>query len=137
MLASSLAIELLVSLLHSPLLDSAPADTPTSGSTPNADNPVGLVPHQIRGFLGNYSNMLIVGHAYDRCTGCSPKVLQGYLADPWGFVQKACGGPTFLEDLTGLSDMKNEIVDWGGFDMDGNDSDFSMSESGEKDTDDK
>jgi len=78
MLASALAIELLVSMLHSPLLDSAPADTPSSGHQPNDSNPVGLVPHQIRGFVANYSNMLIIGHAYDRCTACSPPVLKGY-----------------------------------------------------------
>ncbi len=78
MLASALAIELLVSMLHSPLLDSAPADTPSNGNQPNENNPVGLIPHQIRGFMGNYSNLLIVGHAYDRCTACSEPVLKGY-----------------------------------------------------------
>lgn len=129
MMASSLAIELLVSLLHSPLLDSTPADTPASGATPNADNPVGLVPHQIRGFLGNYSNSLIVGHAYDRCSACSKPVLEGYLKEPWEFVLNACGNPTFLEDLTGLTEMKQEEVDWGFDDVDGNDSDFSMTDS--------
>jgi hypothetical protein len=78
MLASALAIELLVAMLHSPLLDSAPADTPSNGHLPNESNPVGLIPHQIRGFVANYSNMLIVGHAYDRCTACSAHVLHGY-----------------------------------------------------------
>lgn len=81
MLASALAVELLVSLLHSPLLDSAPADTPSNGQVPNESNPVGLVPHQIRGFVANYSTMLIIGHAYDRCTACSPAVLKGYKVD--------------------------------------------------------
>ncbi len=112
MLASALAIELLVSMLHSPLLDSAPADTPSNGHTPNESNPVGLVPHQIRGFLGNYSVMMIVGHAYDKCTACSKPVLDGYRADPFGFVLQACGSASFLEDLTGLTAMKNEQVEW-------------------------
>ena len=112
MLASSLAIELLVSMLHSPLLDSAPADTPSNKVLPNESNPVGLIPHQIRGFVGNYSNMLIVGHAYDRCTACSKPVLDAYLADPFDFVAKVCSGGTFLEDLTGLTAMKNEQVEW-------------------------
>ena len=112
MLASALAVELLVSMLHSPLRDSAPADTPSNGTLPNESNPVGLVPHQIRGFLGTYSTLLIVGHAYDKCTACSPAVLAGYLADPFGFVQRACASGTFLEDLTGLTEMKNEKVQW-------------------------
>lgn len=32
---------------------------------------LGLIPHQIRGFLAQFRNMLITGAAYDRCTGCS------------------------------------------------------------------
>ncbi len=112
MLASALAVELLVAMLHSPMRDSAPADTPGSGARPNEANPVGLVPHQIRGFLGTYSTLLIAGHAYDKCTACSPSVLAGYRADPWGFVLKACAGGSFLEDLTGLTEMKNEKVEW-------------------------
>jgi ubiquitin-like modifier-activating enzyme ATG7 len=94
-----------------------------------SSNPVGLVPHQIRGFLGGYSNMLICGSAYDKCTACSEPVLQGYLADPFGFVLNACGNPEFLEDLTGLTDMKNEEVDWANDDFDGFESDFSMESS--------
>jgi ubiquitin-like modifier-activating enzyme ATG7 len=105
-------VELLVAMLHSPLLDSTPADTPGSGSLPNEANPVGLVPHQIRGFVSSYATMLIAGHAYDKCTACSPAVLNGYRADPFGFVAKACASGSFLEDLTGLTEMKNEKVEW-------------------------
>jgi ubiquitin-like modifier-activating enzyme ATG7 len=32
---------------------------------------LGLVPHQLRGYLAQFRNMLITGSAYDRCTGCS------------------------------------------------------------------
>ncbi|KAG5633099.1 hypothetical protein DXG03_008378, partial [Asterophora parasitica] len=32
---------------------------------------LGLVPHQLRGFLAQFRNLHIVGAAYDRCTGCS------------------------------------------------------------------
>jgi ubiquitin-like modifier-activating enzyme ATG7 len=73
---------------------------------------VGLVPHQIRGFVATYSNMLIVGHAYDRCTACSPHVLAGFKERGFQFVVEACGNATFLEDLTGLTAMKNEQVEW-------------------------
>lgn len=37
---------------------------------------LGLVPHQLRGFLAQFRNMQIVGAAYDRCTGCSETVRQ-------------------------------------------------------------
>ena len=35
---------------------------------------LGLVPHQLRGFLAQFRNMHIVGAAYNRCTGCSETV---------------------------------------------------------------
>lgn len=32
---------------------------------------LGLVPHQIRGFLARFENLKLSGPAYDKCTGCS------------------------------------------------------------------
>uniref|UniRef100_A0A2K5E9X6 Ubiquitin-like modifier-activating enzyme ATG7 n=1 Tax=Aotus nancymaae TaxID=37293 RepID=A0A2K5E9X6_AOTNA len=43
----------------------APGDPPTS---------LGLVPHQIRGFLSRFDNVLPVSLAFDKCTACSSKV---------------------------------------------------------------
>jgi ubiquitin-like modifier-activating enzyme ATG7 len=40
----------------------------TSGSI------LGLVPHQLRGFLAQFRSVPITGAAYDRCTGCSETV---------------------------------------------------------------
>jgi ubiquitin-like modifier-activating enzyme ATG7 len=51
----------------------AQADTAQT-STPSSI--LGLLPHQIRGFLGQFSNMLIVGQAYEKCTACSEKVIK-------------------------------------------------------------
>ena len=42
---------------------------------------LGLVPHQLRGFLAQFRNMQIVGAAYDRCTGCSETVRQPVTMD--------------------------------------------------------
>ena len=39
-----------------------------------SDCVLGRVPHQVRGFLGQFHNMLIVGQSYANCTGCSEKV---------------------------------------------------------------
>lgn len=98
-IAASTAVELAVSLLQHPegcarssifiycITNSnstqissvqAPAPPPQSGSEsadPSKSGSVlGLVPHQLRGFLAQFRNMPIVGAAYDRCTGCSETV---------------------------------------------------------------
>jgi ubiquitin-like modifier-activating enzyme ATG7 len=35
---------------------------------------LGLIPHQLRGYLAQFRNLHIVGAAYDKCTGCSETV---------------------------------------------------------------
>lgn len=35
---------------------------------------LGLVPHQLRGFLAQFRTLPVAGAAYDRCTGCSETV---------------------------------------------------------------
>ena len=56
----------------------APAPPPQNGREapdPLASGSVlGLVPHQLRGFLAEFRNMPIKGAAYARCTGCSDTV---------------------------------------------------------------
>jgi hypothetical protein len=44
----------------------------------DTESQLGIVPHQIRGFLANFSNVLIHGNAFDACTACSPKVVPRY-----------------------------------------------------------
>ena len=55
MIASALAVELTVGLLHHPLGSCAPSDDATS----TAASPFGLLPHQIRGFIATFSHMLV------------------------------------------------------------------------------
>lgn len=43
-------------------------------SAEDAKSVLGQVPHQIRGFLAQFKNMPLTGHAYSRCTGCSQAV---------------------------------------------------------------
>ena len=72
-------------VLTAPLVTSphAPSIIPVPGTassarepaeTEEAGSPLGIVPHQIRGFLGNFDALKITGQAYDRCTGCSEAV---------------------------------------------------------------
>jgi ubiquitin-like modifier-activating enzyme ATG7 len=60
---------------HASLLAPAPppgrdAQQPQEGG----GSVLGLVPHQLRGFLEEFRSVQIVGAAYDRCTGCSEMV---------------------------------------------------------------
>ncbi|GAA6056105.1 hypothetical protein JCM3770_001970 [Rhodotorula araucariae] len=78
-IASATAVELMVSVLQHPLGAHAPSDVPTSSTSPKLEcepkpeptSPLGLVPHQLRGFLARFETLRITGQAYDRCTGCS------------------------------------------------------------------
>ncbi|ELR22555.1 autophagy protein, putative [Acanthamoeba castellanii str. Neff] len=105
-LAGCLAVELLVSLLHHPLGAKAGADVDKDVSAPT-ESPLGLVPHQVRGYLSHYKNMLVVGHAYDKCTACSDTVVGAY-------QQYVFNNPTHLEDITGLTQLKQATVDFSG-----------------------
>ena len=79
---------------------------------------LGIVPHQLRGFLAQFRNLPVVGSAYDRCTGCSEIVLQAYEKRGFEMLLKAFNEPEFLEKLTGLDKLHDEgeaaleAVDW-------------------------
>src|ERR1700722_4072589 len=101
-IAASTAVELLVSLLQHPdgyvarckcrsswftycyflsaisvLASAPPVQTGRGHDGPDRDSSgsvLGLVPHQLRGFLAEFRAMPIVGAAYHRCTGCSETV---------------------------------------------------------------
>ncbi|KAH7920336.1 E1-like protein-activating [Leucogyrophana mollusca] len=121
-IAASTTVELLMSLLQHPDGIHAPppppqasgehADPSTSGSV------LGLVPHQLRGFLAQFRNLPITGAAYDRCTGCSEIVLKAYEEQGFDVLLKAFNEPGYLETLTGLDKLYNEgdaameSVDW-------------------------
>ncbi|OAA68507.1 autophagy ubiquitin-activating enzyme [Niveomyces insectorum RCEF 264] len=114
-IASALLVELLVSVMQHPQRHHAPAPKPTNH--PNGaptyerepeDHPLGLVPHQIRGFLANYQNMLIHGRSYPQCSACSRPVLDAYRHDGWEFVKKALGDREYVAELSGLADLQRK-----------------------------
>ena len=37
---------------------------------------LGYIPHQIRGFLSSFTQVMPTSYAFDRCVACSPKVKQ-------------------------------------------------------------
>ena len=120
-IASALLVELLTSLLQHPKRNDAPAPQPTPGTIPERDppdHPLGLVPHQIRGYVSTFQNMVIRGQSYDCCSACSPKVLEAYRSDGWGFVKRALQEKDYVAELSGLAEVQRRAeemagaVDW-------------------------
>ncbi|KZT63589.1 E1-like protein-activating [Daedalea quercina L-15889] len=110
-IAASTAVELLVSLLQHPDGINAPAPPPQSqggDAAPGSEGVLGIVPHQLRGFLAQFRNMPIKGAAYDRCTGCSETIIKAYETDGFDMLLKAFNEPGFLEVLTGLDKLYDE-----------------------------
>ncbi|CAN7938620.1 unnamed protein product [Ixodes hexagonus] len=106
MMAGALAVELLVSLLQHPEKGHAPAGA-GSWDVP-CESPLGMVPHQIRGFIGRHHYMTPACTAFSMCTACSPTVVSQYNTDGWEFVAHALRDASYLEDLTGLSRLHAE-----------------------------
>lgn len=140
-IAGASAVELLVSLLHHRYGNRAPAPIPLSNadqgerggshvatilSNPESSSgsPLGLLPHQIRGFLSSYTCKLVTGAAFDRCTACSELVVAAYKQQGWEMLRRALGDDSnseepvdaatttadtkrygYLERLTGLDEL--------------------------------
>lgn len=69
---------------------------------------MGYIPHQFRGFLNAFQNMVITGEAFDKCIACSSKVLAAYDAGALGLLTSACNATAYLEELTGLNQLTEE-----------------------------
>ncbi|ORY64969.1 E1-like activating enzyme [Pseudomassariella vexata] len=122
-IASALIVELLVSLLQHPLKAHAPAPVATgkSGASYERDPPdhaLGLVPHQVRGFLAEFRNIIIKGESYSSCSACSNPILSAYKSDGWTFLQRALEDKEYVTELSGLAevrrqgDARDDEMDW-------------------------
>jgi ubiquitin-like modifier-activating enzyme ATG7 len=124
-IASSMAVEMMVSLLHHPDRLDAPAPPPATSFSPTVSgahtSTLGVVPHQIRGSLVSYTMMTPSVPAFQFCTGCSAPVINAYRTDKIGTVLQVCDSADagFLETMSGLSAFRAEaaekvedIVDW-------------------------
>lgn len=70
---------------------------------------LGILPQQIRGDLGNFSSNVLYGEAFERCIACAKEVVEGFKNDRKGFLLKACSQPDFLEELTGITKMMDDV----------------------------
>ena len=111
MIAAALAVELLVSILQHPQRGLAPADSHSSQDDYNTESGLGLVPHQIRGFLSRFQNVVPASERFDMCTACSDTVLAHYRDEGFEFLLRVFNTPNYLEELTGLSKLYAETLD--------------------------
>lgn len=115
-IASALAVELLVGILHHPRGIFAEGEVSSSNTTGSSEFPLGILPHQIRGSLSQFSQMTLVGHSSNSCTACCSTVVSEYRKRGMEFVLQAINHPTFLEDLTGLTELMKSAssfnLDW-------------------------
>lgn len=99
LMASSLAVELLVSVLQHPEKDRASHEESSK---------FGQVPHQIRGFLNNFQQSKLWAPAYTCCSACSSAVVQGYKREKWEFVKRCLNSKGYLEEVSGLAQVQAE-----------------------------
>ncbi|KAJ1284307.1 hypothetical protein BS78_03G194500 [Paspalum vaginatum] len=105
-IASGKAVELFARMLHHPDEIHAPGDI----AGMDTEHQLGLLPHQLRGSLPNCVLLTELGNSSSSCTACSNAVLSEYRRRGLDFIMQAMNHPTYLKDLTGLSDLKNSEV---------------------------
>ncbi|EDR22146.1 autophagy protein, putative [Entamoeba dispar SAW760] len=97
-IASALAVEILISMIHHPLHSKAP----TSGE--------GYIPHQLRGYLNTWKIEEGVGSAYSKCIACSEAIKEAYTKSGVEMVLDAVNNPKTLEKIVGIpQEVENDI----------------------------
>lgn len=92
-----------MSLLQHPQGAAAPA--PITRSVDRDEHPLGVVPHQIRGFLSTFENLSVAGKSYPSCSACSERVVGTYREQGWDFVKRALNEQGYVEELSGLKEV--------------------------------
>ncbi|PLW14810.1 hypothetical protein PCANC_01117 [Puccinia coronata f. sp. avenae] len=111
-IASATAVEIMASVLQHPegvevLAEVVDKNRAKEGEEMGTiqESVLGIVPHQIRGFLSKFDSLKLVGPAYDKCTGCSQTVITEYETRGFDMLRQAFNDPKYLETLTGLSQL--------------------------------
>lgn len=122
-IASSLAVELTVSLLQHELRDSVPAYYSVS-NTPHVQGEIpeemlGIIPHSIRGNIGVFTYLITASENFTECIACSQNILEKFRKEENELIFNVLESSKFLEDVAGISHLMNledEVID---FDSDG------------------
>ncbi|CAZ81899.1 unnamed protein product [Tuber melanosporum] len=117
-IASALLVETLVSVLQHPLGAAAPAPNNDKADRNPPNHPLGLIAHQMRGFLSSFQNIMLKGPAYNCCSACSPAIIKEYRDEGWDFVKKALNQRGYVEEISGLLEVQRradeaDMTDWG------------------------
>lgn len=112
-MAAASAVELLVNTLHHPDGFRAAADADAASSDDGVEeshsSPLGLVPHQVRGFAGRFQSLVLHGMPFHMCTACCPAIVDRYTAGGAtrdSLLRSAFETPLSLEEMSGLTAMK-------------------------------
>jgi len=104
-IAAGLAVELMVATLHSPLNNQHPGP-----KVSQEDEEVLLIPHQIRGSLVSFNQILPSIPAFPCCTACSIPVVNSYRGDESNnFVTSVCNDSHILEVISGVEAMISKL----------------------------
>ena len=122
MVASALACELFISVLHHPKGAYAPAGCQCA---------LGAVPHQLRGFLSQWNLLQLTGEAYSHCVACSKYVLDEYKERGFDFLMEVFNNPSYLEQIG--KKRAGACTDNGADDDDEDDEDDFVSIGGDED----
>lgn len=82
-IAAALGVEMLIELLNDPLI----------GEIGDLDRINELkrknVPHMIRGYFSDFSQMSMIGWSFEQCTACSDKVIEIYEKQGFEFIEES------------------------------------------------
>ena len=105
-ISSAYASELLISLIHHPLLNGAPAFEEEKKN--NEETLLGILPQHIRGNLSDFETKIFFSRAFSNCVACSDYVLQDYCNNRDEFIIKVINDPDYLQHVTKISKMLEE-----------------------------
>ncbi|KAK9468681.1 hypothetical protein V1512DRAFT_257656 [Lipomyces arxii] len=109
LIASGLVSELLVSIVQHPSGRAAPATKdPDSADTETFTHPLGIVPHQIRGFLHRFEQIKVTGQNSPYCSACSDAIIDAWKFEGWEFVKKALNVRNYVDEKSGLAEVQRK-----------------------------
>lgn len=112
MMVSAMAVELLASIVSSNMgaLTPAPLEVqndPSMLSDEDFGSELGVVPHSIRGNLTRYHIYMPTSPSFNKCSACSPAVIENYIKYGYEFLHRVFDDPSYLEEVAGLKDLQN------------------------------
>ena len=104
-IASALLVEIFISVLQHPRGPLAPTSLSEDEAENQTQQPLGFIPHQIRGYLATFQNLVVRGKAYGNCSACSRQVIDAYEGGGWDFVSRALNEKGYVEEISGLAEV--------------------------------